>query len=265
MLVVVVLTAGGALHLAQALSEPAGTWRAEFPRGHDLITNEVAYREPDTPGVRTSPDWMVTSGSLFADDGGARTGPVDDGSPDVGSRSVTGSAVLRAVTVRDDFRDVQVVLDLRVEAMTVTDRTGRRDYDGVHLLLRYADPDQLYSVDLCRRDDTVTIKKKAPDPGDSDAASYHTLAQVPFDCTRGRWSTFSVRVGNEDGGVRLTLSTPEREVLSAVDDGAGGSPPLTGAGRVGVRGDNTAFRFRDLVICPAGERGSGAEAFCRAR
>jgi hypothetical protein len=146
--------------VADLLRGPQPIWRAQFPDGHGLITNEVAYREPDRPGAHVSPDWMVTSGSLFADDGAASTGEIDGDAPDVGSRHATGSAVLRAVTVRDDFLDVRVTLDLQVLAMTATERTDREDFDGVHLMLRYFDPDQLYTIDLCRRDDTVTIKKK---------------------------------------------------------------------------------------------------------
>src|SRR3712207_4511824 len=93
--------------------------------------------------------------------------------------------------------DVEVALDLRIEDMTTTDRTGRQDFDGVHLMLRYAGPDELYTVDLCRRDDTATVKKKVPD----GEGTYHTLAEVPFRCVGDRWESYAVRVGNEAGGV----------------------------------------------------------------
>jgi hypothetical protein len=235
---------------ADLLHGPQPLWRAQFPDGHGLITNEVAYRDPDRPGAHISPDWMVTSGSLFADDGGASTGEIDGDSPDVDSRHATGSAVLRAVTVRDDFLDVRITLDLRVVAMTTTERTDQEDFDGVHLMLRYLDPDQLYTIDLCRRDDTVTIKKKVTGDAGPDGA-YHTMAEAPYDCVRNRWRTFTAQVNNEAEGVRLTLSTPERQVMTALDKGGGGQPPLIRAGHVGVRGDNTSFRFRDFVVWPA--------------
>jgi hypothetical protein len=77
------------------------------------------------------------------------------------------------------------------------------------------------------------------------------MTEVPYDCVRERWRTFTAQVSNEAGGVRLTLFTPERQVMTALDEGAGGQPPLTGAGRVGVRGDNTSFRFRDFAVWPA--------------
>jgi hypothetical protein len=217
--------------VADLLRGPQPLWRAQFPDGHGLITNEVAYREPDRPGAHVS---------------------------DVDSRHATWSAVLRAVTVRDDFLDVRVTLDLRVLAMTATERTDQEDFDGVHLMLRYLDPDQLYTIDLCRRDDTVTIKKKVTGETGPDGGVYHTMAAAPFDCVHDRWRTFTAQVSNEAGGVRLTLFTPERQVIAALDEGAGGQPPLAGAGRVGVRGDNTSFRLRDFAVWPA-ERASGAE------
>jgi hypothetical protein len=244
--------------VADLLRGPQPLWRAQFPDGHGLITNEVAYREPDRPGAHVSPDWLVTSGSLFADNGGASTGEIDGDAPDVDSRHATGSAVLRAVTVRDDFLDVRVTLDLRVLAMTATERTDQEDFDGVHLMLRYLDPDQLYTIDLCRRDDTVTIKKKVTGETGPDGGVYHTMAAAPFDCVHDRWRTFTAQVSNEAGGVRLTLFTPEGQVIAALDEGAGGQPPLAEAGRVGVRGDNTSFRLRDFAVWPA-ERASGAE------
>ncbi len=114
-----------------------------------------------------------------------------------------------------------------------------------------------------RTSSAVSAALAASDGG----GTYHTLAAVPFDCIRDRWETFAARVANEEGGVRLTLSVAGSEVVSALDDGVGGHPALTRAGRVGVRGDNTGFRFREFVVCPAGARDSGApsQAFCRAR
>jgi hypothetical protein len=45
------------------------------------------------------------------------------------------------------------------------------------------------------------------------------------------------------GGVRLDLRVNGRLLLQATDRGALGAP-IGAAGRVGIRGDNTSFRFR---------------------
>ena len=231
---------------------PTEAWRPSFPAGRSLVSNEFAYRNPDAADARTSPDWLVTSGSLFADDGTAWTGPVDGGSPGPSSTEATGSAVLRAVSRRADFGDVVVSLGLKVTRLTSTARAGENAFDGVHILLRYGGPDRLYAVSLCRRDGTVVVKRKEPGT-DSDDGYYTTLVRGSSPCPTGRWRPYTVSVDDEPEGVRLTLTAGSRVVLSVLDDGRlGGVAPLRGAGRVGIRGDNTEFRIRDLEVRPAG-------------
>ncbi len=228
----------------------AQAWRPTFPAGRSLVSNEFAYRNPDAAGAHSSSDWLVTSGSLFADDGTAWTGPVDGGSPGPSSTEATGSAVLRAVSRREDFGDVVVSLGLRVTRLTSTARAGENAFDGVHVLLRYGGPDRLYAVSLCRRDGAVVVKRKEPGT-DSDDGYYATLARGSSPCPTGRWRPYTVSVDDEPEGVRLTLTAGSRVVLSVLDDGRrGGVAPLRGAGRVGVRGDNTEFRIRDLEVRP---------------
>ncbi len=235
---------------APSLAEPdEPLWRATFP-DDGLVSNELAYREPEAQDVARSDEWIVTSGSLFADDGAGTSGSIDGGSPDARSQDDTGSAVLRAVT-RRTFGDVQVDVDLRVAGMTTTERTPAVDFDGVHLFVRYADADNFYSVDLCRRDDTVTVKRKTPDDSSETGGEYVTLAEAPLACPQGGWRSFTVTAVDVDDGVAITLREGEREVLSVVDDGQDSPPPLRGPGRTGLRGDNTEFSFRDLTVSPA--------------
>lgn len=221
-------------------------WRATFP-DDGLVSNELAYREPDDPDVTRSQDWIVTSGSLFADDGAGTSGSIDGGSPDALSEDDTGSAVLRAVT-RRTFGDVRVDLDLRVEDMTTTKRTPAVDFDGVHLFVRYASGENLYSVDLCRRDGTATIKRKSPNEDSENGGDYVTLAEGRLSCPTGEWRPMAVIVADVEDGVAITLLDGDREVLSVVDEGDDSPPPLTGPGRIGLRGDNTKFSFRDLTV-----------------
>lgn len=231
------------------LLSPAG-WTARFPAGDTLISNEVAYQHPNERGVRRSAAWIVTSGSLFARDHTGWTGPIDGDSPDLDSRRHTGSAVFRAVTRRDDFQNVVVTFDLYIDGMTTTRRTGRHSYDGVHVFLRYHNPQSLYAVSVDRRDRTVAIKIKRPG-GPVDGGDYTTLGTAPLTVPDHHWMHETVRIVNEDGGVRITLWTNAREVISVLSNGSGQTAPLTEPGRVGLRGDNTEFSFRNFSVTAA--------------
>jgi hypothetical protein len=57
-----------------------------------------------------------------------------------------------------------------------------------------------------------------------------------------------VTAGNKT--VRIALSINRREVLSTVSSGRG-LDPILAAGRVGLRGDNCQFFFRDFTVTPA--------------
>lgn len=222
-----------------------------FPDGRTLVTNELAHTHPDTPGVHVSKDWVVTSGSLFADDGTGWTGPLDARTPDVDSRRSTNSAVLRAVTRRADLGDVVVSMDLDVAGLQVVSGTEQHDYDGVHVMLRYTSPQSLYYVSICRRDGTAVIKKKDLSTPSDDEGTYVTLATAPFPCPMRTWTSTKVEVRTTPAGVRLTFWSDGHPVVSALDHGQNGTPPLRQPGRVGIRGDNAEFHFRDFQVLDA--------------
>lgn len=226
------------------------SWTPSFPEHTTLVTNELAYTDPGKTGVRRSKDWIVTSGSLFAKAGAGWTGPIDGDRPDLRSQSHTGSAVFRAVTRRADFRDVTIDFDLYVTTMTTTRRTGSHAYDGVHVFLRYRNPQELYTVTVDRRDRIGTIKIKRPG-GPSNGGVYTTLAYAPHAVPLRRWIHERVRVANEGAGVRITWWSNGREILNVLSAGSGSRAPVTAAGRVGIRGDNTEFLFRNFTVSPA--------------
>jgi hypothetical protein len=236
--------------LKMAAITPPGTWTASFPARTSLITNERAYTQPLAIGVPRSDDWLVTSGSLFSRGHAGWTGPLDGDRPDLRSKQHTGSAVFRAVTRRADFRDVIIDFDLQVARMTTTQRTGKHAYDGVHVFLRYRDPQTLYTVSVDRRDHLAVVKIKRPG-GPSNGGEYTTLGSAALTVPPHRWLHEKVRIANERGGVRITLWTAGREVLTVLNNGSGPSAPLLGAGRVGLRGDNTEFLFRNFTVSPA--------------
>ena len=64
----------------------------------------------------------------------------------------------------------------------------------------------------------------------------------------GTWHDVRLDVRNVDrGGVRLTLSLDGHTTLDTVDRGTGG-PPITSAGRIGIRGDNAEFDIDSLTV-----------------
>ena len=211
-----------------------------------LVTNEHRFWHGHA-SVEDSPDWSMTSGSLFVRGGVGWSGRPDAGEPGPDSGAATNSAVFRLNTARRDFGDVEVSFRLRVLAMTSTVRTPANEWDGVHVWLRYQSEYELYYASVARRDGVVTFKKKTPG-GSSNDGTYHPLAEARGGAAPGRWVQVRVSVRNRpDGSVALGMDVDGRSVLTAVDHGEGGAP-IVGAGSVGIRGDNCEFELQDFVV-----------------
>lgn len=214
---------------------PDGVFAPSFAGPDRLVSNERAYREPAGRGVAVSRDWTVTSGSLFARDGAGWTGVPDGGSPGPASANATGSAVFRAVSREHTFADVVVTTRVRVDRLVQTARTPARDWDGVHLFLRYRDANNLYTVDAHRRDGALTVKRKR-------GGDYEILGEVDHPVPRGRWVDVHASARTTADGVRIALRIDRVPVLTVTDTSG---EAISGAGRVGIRGDNCEFSFRD--------------------
>lgn len=217
-----------------------------FPRD-GLVTNEYAHFNPTDPGSRQSPDWEMTSGSLFARDGVGWSGVSDSAAPDALSRLATDSAVFRLVS-RRGFEDISVRLEMRVLRFVVTPRTPARAWDGVHLWLRYRDPNELYYVSIARRDGTTVIGKKLP--VGTRGGRYVVLAAIERKPVRtGAWQRVEATVQtNRDGSVSLRVTINGTLVARSVDQGGTGTPVVSAPGRVGLRADNAEFEFRQLEV-----------------
>jgi len=216
-----------------------------FDQADGLITNEFAYFNPGNRAAVRSPTWIVTSGSLFAQDHAAWTGVPDRGDPGPRSAGVTDSNVFRAVTRRADFQDVTVSFSLLVQRfMTLAGGPG---FQGVHVFLRYQRPDLLYVLSVDRRDGVIVIKKKVPG-GPSAGGTYYTLAMVHGQAVTGRWEQVRASAVNIGEGVELDVWLNGRLRLKALDNGVGDTPPIVQPGRVGVRGDYTEFKFDDFTV-----------------
>jgi hypothetical protein len=232
--------AGGvaAVHLARRPD-----LRDTFTGPDGLVTNEFAYHNPADPRSALSASWWVTSGSLFRQADTGWTGRPDDREPDPASGAATHSDVFRMVS-RRTFGDVTFAVRLRVDAYA----PGADDvtWSGVHLFLRYRDEYSLYAVSVGRRDGVLSVKKKVPG-GDSNNGTYFVLAERRGQRLAPGWHDVRARVVDEGGGVTITVDVDGARRLSARDAGVGG-PPLTGRGRVGVRGDNTEFHLDDVTV-----------------
>jgi hypothetical protein len=151
-----------------------------------------------------------------------------------GDLAVTDSPVFRARTLTA-HDDVTVDLRFRVDHFVPGDED--HEWDGVHVGVRYASPDDLYYVSVGRRDGVIAIKRKS-------GGVYETLAQrqLPFDL--GRWHQASVTVTTGPAGVSIGLSVDGQGALSVLDATA----PLTAPGRVSIRSDNASVAFSDVEV-----------------
>jgi hypothetical protein len=214
-----------------------------------LVTNSYANRNPRKKDSRYSPVWQVTAGSLFAVGGNGDTGKIDDGVPGPRSAVSTGSAVFRLNTRRSDFLNVEVSFNVNIAHQTTTSYTPASDYDGVHIWLRHKSQFELYAASVTRRDGVVLIKKKCQG-GPTNGGTYYTLgAEVPgMPVVRNKWQKMSATVrNNPSGSVTIVLSVGGKDRISAVDTGIG-CAPIRAAASVGIRGDNTRFRFNTFTV-----------------
>jgi hypothetical protein len=234
-----------------ATADPATAqhlFREEFAVPDGLVTNEYAFRNSQDPKARLSPDWEVTSGSLFVKNGAGDTGIPDRISPNADSSNATDSAVFRCRTKKADFRDVQMSLNIFNRGFVTTPKTPAKSYDGIHLWLRYVSEESLYAVTINRRDNIVIIKKKVPG-GPSNGGTYYTLKSVPYKVPLNSWQSFTAVTKNGPGGsMTITLSSGDNNIVTVVDNGTVGGPAVTSEGRVGVRGDNCHFQFDSVEV-----------------
>jgi hypothetical protein len=229
----------------RVLESPDVLFAPRFPQATTLVTNEYATYNPRAPGSRRSPNWIATSGSLFARDGAGWTGAPDNHRPDVTSASGTGSTVFRVVSRSSGFGNVSIRMHLRVDSLLAS---SKQAWDGVHLFARYESPVHLYVVSLARRDGSVVVKKKVPSGNSASGGKYFQLGSTGyFAPVMGTWRDVRLDVRNTDGGVRIVLYFGDHLALDVVDHGEGG-PPIVEPGRVGLRGDNAEFDFEAFSV-----------------
>lgn len=241
-------------------------FRDAFNGADGLVTNEYAHWNF---GGITSPDWDMTSGSLFRQSSAAWTGWPDSGTPDKFSSSASDSNVLRLNTFRTFAGNVKVSLALKNNSDIHDSNCNSLDtcWHGVHIWLRHQTQYDLYYVSINRADNQVVIKRKVP-CGSDNQGTYFVLAQATHAWTAGTWQHFSTTVQtNGDGSVTLKVYDDDTGALITQGTDAGGTnsnwssgcmtpgrystaqyPPLNSAGTVGVRGDFDNFNFDDFTV-----------------
>jgi hypothetical protein len=209
----------------------------------------------------TGADGVITSAAQFW--GAGSTDPIWEGESGTMYRrsntAWTNDSVFRFWTKRSDFSDVRVNMNIRVNSFTqgTADRPAA-DWNGVKIWLRRQVVNGsssanvkpgLYTAEVTRRQGNVIIQKKC---GGQDA--YVILANTPWS-----GSPNPARIGqsepvggtirtNADGSVTIEVIRDGAVVLTGTDRGAGGCGPITGAGKVGYRADNTDFNVDDFTV-----------------
>ena len=91
------------------------------------------------------------------------------------------------------------------------------------------------------------IKEKLPG-GPSDGGTYYTLRQAPYKIPPHTWVPIRVTIRTlTSKAVRIGLIISNHQVMTMTEP-AGRVPPILSAGRVGIRGDNCEFYFRDFTV-----------------
>jgi hypothetical protein len=167
--------------------------------------------------------------------------------------------LLRLLT-RSAWGDTRTQVAFRITGQNYSDSPNRDGHNGVLIMNRYQDGDNLYYAGI-RNDGEAVIKKKI-------GGTYHTLASVQIFGKEGqydrddrpsllpisKWMRLKTEVFNQsDGSVRIRLFLDRENdgsfvsILAADDKGVGGAP-LRGKGYGGIRSDFMDIEFDNLRL-----------------
>lgn len=247
------------------------------PLANGLITNEFAYWNKGNPSAKTTPDWQMSSGSLFARRGVFWTGNTDSCSnsprgPNATSSNCTDSNVFRLNTVKTFAGNLAISIAVK-QNVNIHDASCNEHnfcWNGTHVWLRYLSQYNLYYASVNRADGQVVIKRKVP-CGPSDSGTYFVLGSyVRHDFATGVWNHYTVTVQtNADQSVTIKLFddslSSTRPIVSGTDHGginpnwspkctvaghyaSANYPPITAPGSIGIRGDFANFEFKQFQV-----------------
>ncbi len=222
-------------------------FRDNFSGVDRLVTNQFATSNPTNPNSVISPDWEVTSGSLWRRSGVGYSGVPDATPPDATSSASSGSAVFRAHT-KQSFSNVVVSMKLRTIDLVSTPQTPATNWDGVHIWLRYVDETKLYAINVNRRDNTLRIKKKCPG-GSTIRGTYYSLSKaISLPVNLGTWQDVMAVVRTTSSDSVVIDAMVDGELVARSIDAGVGCAPILEAASVGVRGDNAEFEFDQFSV-----------------
>lgn len=171
--------------------------------------------------------------------------------------------IFRLIT-KEFYRDATQSVRVLIVNDNLSESLNRNQSNGVFLMSRYVDSDNLYYAGI-RVDGMAVIKKKI-------SGVYHTLAEVkvfagdPYDrninpslLPKNQWVGIKVTVVNTDkNSVTIDLSLDKNNtgewtpVLTALDISQSYDPLLLTKGRSGVRSDFMDIEIKDYKIDPIG-------------
>lgn len=249
--------------------EQQGTYSADFTSGRQLS-------EASSFSASVDPYWWLNSGAwMDVVDGVAKTvqGPIDVGSrwqvayekynPESTAGGLYPQNIFRLLTM-GKWKDFTQQTDFRVDAHNFANAEKRNESNGVFLINRYIDNDNLYYAGL-RVDGNAVIKKKI-------GGVYHVMAIKPALSRTGedapnasllplqQWMGLRTVVADRDGGVDISLytrPTPNAAwtlVLTATDPAGGGAwgSPFLEPGHGGIRTDFMDVSFDNYAIVEKG-------------
>ncbi len=240
---------------------------------YDLITNEYATYNPGcataSPPCVVSPNWTVTSGTLFWQSGAGWSGVSDLCSGPVSeySQGCNNSDVFRMNTKLSTFTNARVELDLDITA--IRPHTTSSSWDGVHILVRRVNETNLYTFSVERRDGALVIKRKCPG-GTTNGGTYYTLASTAvnsYPIALGKVQhvaasatthsdgtvTLDLYRGNTTATATLLLTAKDAGRTNTWKDSSGtvhtqACPPITTPAEVGLRGDYMEFTIDNFDV-----------------
>jgi hypothetical protein len=237
-----------------------------------LVTNEYATYNPEDTAAKKSPDWTMTSGSLFARDGAFWTGKPDScDAPNADSTNCTNSDVFRLNSVQKYSGNLSVSVAVKQNSEIHNPACDANDscWHGAHIWLDYQSEYDLYYVSVNRADDTVVIKRKIP-CGDDNHGTYKEISPyVTHPFKTNQWNTYRAALHhNTDGSNSVSLydsASGAKPIVTGTDHGGTNPnwsadcdtpgkypghayPPLGVSGSVGLRGDFTDMQFKDFTV-----------------
>jgi hypothetical protein len=253
--------------LAIQQKSQTGTAAAAVPSPfvYEFESDGILHEEASSD-ESSSPYWWVSSGGkLLVGDG---VGKTMQGEAKIGeawraryarsSSEDTGSGkypqnLFRLLT-RSDWDNVRTEISFRAVRDNATNSPNRNESNGLLLMSRYQNSDNLYYAGL-RVDGHAVIKKKS-------GGTYYTMAEeqvIDGAYKRGdnllpknEWITLRVETKTENDTVRITLFRKDESgewerLVSAVDRGQFAStPPITGSFPLGIRTDFMDVEFDDF-------------------